>query len=174
MDDMDAQEVRRRAWEAITSVEETKARLAERAERRQWAGSESRVQPEPAPAPPRAPTWPEGRDWQAEAVWINSLIDMKIAGLVEGIGKVVALERQRTAAATEAAIDVLREELRTELKQGITGALAVIRTALDAAGQVEGKGLERIAKGIGQIEQLLQRLDCSSAALRLDARSLPN
>ena len=40
MDDLAPDTVRRRAWETIASVAETKARLAERAERRSSDGSD--------------------------------------------------------------------------------------------------------------------------------------
>jgi hypothetical protein len=176
MDDLDAQEVRRRAWEAIDSIAETKARLAERAERRQWAGSESRVRQQP-PSPP-ARQRPEGRD--CEAVWITSLIDARIAGLrseiADGVGQAIAVIRKEEGEVTKRAIAAAIEALRTECKGMIANTQGEILRAL-TGGEI-GARLDEISAGLRHLDRCLERMAKSDAVLgrlaRGDIELLPN
>ena len=173
MDDLDPDTVRMRAWEAIERTAGVKARLAERAERRQWQRSDlAASQPPPAPlARERAPTRPEGRDWQAEAIWINSLIDVKIAGLrseiAEGVGQVIANER--------ATLKRTLDRLRTEIRGEFVKALDEARTQV-LRGYAADDLVARFDRSMAKIDALLARLECRDAVrgLGLAGDLLPN
>jgi hypothetical protein len=161
MDDLAPDTVRRRAWETIASVAETKARLAERPERRRSDGNDFGV---PIGSPKRrvrvsAPQRPEGRDWAAEAVWVTPIVDGKIAALkheiTEALGEVIAGERT-------AAIDAVR---------------AKIRAAIAADGSEFATRLAHISAGLEHPDRCLARIAKADAALglsRADIGLMPN
>jgi hypothetical protein len=173
-DELDPEIIRQRAFRALEDTADIEERIAARQAAngaRRLLGESRRPAPEPpAPVPPvQRPQGP--RNWDAEGVWIRQhateIADQKLAvfreELAAGVGLVIREERAATKVALEA--------LRTSFTREIANVVTDVHRAIDAAGHAEGANLRQIAQGIAQIQQMLQRLDFSNAALaRSDAR----
>jgi hypothetical protein len=159
---------RQRIDAALSGYEETKADLARRqAEARQRAASTPRVEtplaPESAAAEAlphpvqRSPSAP--RDWHAERMWVESIIDAKLAPWPDGIGEALAETRTEIKQHFEARLATMRAELQRDFAEKVEAMRAAFSRAL--AGDEDA-----LLKRLQKIDDMLDRWSRAETALR--------